>query len=84
MASLIDSEIYKNYHLFPFNYLAFDLLNNSNQFNVEYSDEDQQSFDLHLEEQLTPYKASREQLISYFLEIYANPLKMKIEHSQVE
>ena len=83
MASLIDNEIYKNYHLFPFHYLAFDLLNNSNQFNLEYSDEDKRSFDLHLEEQLAPCKASREQLIPYFLAIYANPLKMKMEHAQV-
>lgn len=78
MALTIDNEIYNNYHLFPFNYLAFDLLNNSTQFNAEYSDEDKRGFDLHLEEQLAPCKASREELIPYFLEIYANPIKNKI------
>jgi 1-acyl-sn-glycerol-3-phosphate acyltransferase len=83
IASSIDFEIYKNYHLFPFHYLAFDLLNNSNRFSSVYSEGDKHAFDLHLEEQLAPCKASRKQLFSYFLEIYANPLKMKIENSQV-
>ncbi len=79
MSSTIDNEIYKNYHLFPFNYLAFDLLNNSTKFNTEYSDEDKRLFDLHLEEQILSYEASREDLILYFLQIYSNPLKMKLE-----
>lgn len=83
IAALIDKVIYNNYHLFPFHYLAFDLLNNTAQFKGSYSVEDRNLFELHLEEQLAPCKASREQLIPYFLEIYANPLKMKIEHFQI-
>ena len=39
LAELIDNEIHHSYHLMPTNYIAFDLLHDSKQFEEKYSKE---------------------------------------------
>jgi len=80
MALKIDEEIHSNYHLFPFHYLAFDKLNKTDKFNSEYTKEDINLFDAHIEEQLAPCKASKEELLPFLVQIYANPVELKIEN----
>ncbi len=83
MASLIDNEIYKNYHLFPFHFLAFDLLNKIDKYISNYTKSDVELFDLHIKEQLSSCDASLEELLPFFLQIYANPVQMKFEQSLI-
>ena len=77
MAIKLDEEIHANYHLFPFHYLAYDKLNNTNLFNSKYSNEDIIMFETHIEEQLAPCKAAKEDLLPFLLQIYANPIELK-------
>lgn len=77
MALKIDDEIHSNYHLFPFHYLAHDKINNSNRFDSKYSNEDVSLFEAHIEEQLAPCKANKEELLPFLLQIYANPVELK-------
>lgn len=79
LAILIDDKIHVNYHLFPFHFLAYDLLNKTNKFNSNYSEVDIELFETHIDEQLAPCHASRENLLPFFLQIYANPVRMKLE-----
>lgn len=78
MAQKIDEEIYSNYHLFPFHYLAYDKINNTNKFNSQYSNHDIEMFEIHIEEQLAPCKASNSDLLPFLLQIYANSVKLRI------
>lgn len=81
MALKIDDEIHSNYHLFPFHYLAHDKINNSNRFSAEYSEDDLKLFEIHIEEQLAPCKASREELMPFILQIYSNPVELKMANN---
>lgn len=78
LASLINQEIYALYRLWPTNYIAFDLVNNSSLFIDEYSQEEKESFLSHIENTIEktgqPYQKAREILLN----IYANPVKNKM------
>ena len=85
LAEIIDNRIYSNYKLFKTNYIAFDILNNSDRFAEYYSKEEKNSFIEYIRTGLSKlpcYKdeASRE-LENIILNIYANPVnnKMKVE-----
>lgn len=78
MALIIDNNIHKNYHLFPFHFLAYDLLNKTDKYASNYTKSDLEFFELHINEQLTPCNAAREELLPFFLQIYANPVQMQL------
>lgn len=85
LAEIIDNRIYSNYKLFKTNYIAFDILNNSNKFAEYYSKEEKNTFIEYIKTGLSKlpcYKdeASHE-LENIILNIYANPVnnKMKVE-----
>ena len=74
VASHIDAEIHSNYRLFPTNYVAFDLLNDTDAFAAKYSQDDKQHFEQYLAGQLArindiPQKDEdflREQLLTMY------------------
>ncbi|HBK94389.1 MAG TPA: hypothetical protein DDZ69_05165 [Porphyromonadaceae bacterium] len=74
----IDREIYKNYVFFPMNYIAYDLMENSNLFAARYTDEDKAAFDNYIDGQIAKidipgkdYRFLREKLIG----MYGNTVK---------
>ncbi len=74
----IDREIYKNYLFFPINYIAYDLMENSNHFSTHYTDEDKAAFDNYIDGQIAKidipgkdYAFLREKLIG----MYGNTVK---------
>ncbi|WP_339653682.1 1-acyl-sn-glycerol-3-phosphate acyltransferase [uncultured Salegentibacter sp.] len=71
VASKIDEHIYKNYKLWPANYIAFDLLKNSETYAEKYSDKEKRQFERRLSRRVD-VKNSLE-LNSYLL-MYANPV----------
>lgn len=75
LCELIDNEIHKNFKLFPFNYIAADILSNSNTYELNYSKEDKEKWDKYFEEAVKKFEANPEQMTKMFLEIYANPVK---------
>lgn len=80
VATIIDKQIYQHYKLWPNNYLAFDMLNGSDQYKDKYNSEDKETFKAYIEErqnQMGEYKAEITQLL---LKFYAFPLINRITY----
>lgn len=78
VAQHIDQEIYRNYRMYPNNYIAADLLAGSTTMNDHYTEQDQAIFEKYLAGQLDKIRvANRDEsfLCDRILEMYANPLK---------
>ncbi|WP_079720621.1 1-acyl-sn-glycerol-3-phosphate acyltransferase [Salegentibacter holothuriorum] len=71
VASKIDEHIYKNYKLWPANYIAFDLLKNSETYAGKYSDKEKRQFERRLNRRVDVKNPL--ELNSYLL-MYANPV----------
>jgi len=83
IASVIDREIYANYRFFPCNYIAFDLLNNTNLFITKYNDIEIKDFEDYLQNQIAKIKIPNKDesyLRCKILEMYSNPLKNHLEN----
>lgn len=70
----VDHRIYKNYRLWPTNYIAYDMLNGKNKYREQYTDEEKTLFLKHYNDTLSALKGDREELNSIFLHLYANPV----------
>ena len=80
ITQIIDDSILSTYKLWPTNYIAYDLLNNSTQFANEYTDKEKQLFERRLEMRIdVENKILKEGILS----MYANPVvnKMKYQHN---
>lgn len=75
VAHIIDRQIYENYKLFPSNYIAFDMLENGNDFADRYTVEQRKAFEAYLEKQVVVPDVPKDKMMSYLLRIYANPVK---------
>ena len=76
IASLIDHSIHQSYQLNPINYVAHDLLMNTNTFSTHYTPSTFQHFTeefVNKQQQFDPSKQLEAK--NYLLSIYANPLK---------
>ncbi|UAB85488.1 1-acyl-sn-glycerol-3-phosphate acyltransferase [Zunongwangia sp. SCSIO 43204] len=71
IANKVDREIHKNYKLWPANYIAHDMLNNTDQYASKYTFKDKRRFERRLKRRVD-FKNSLE-LNSYLL-MYANPV----------
>lgn len=78
VASVIDREIFLHYRFYPGNYVAYDLLMNTNRFADAYSSKDKEFFQDYLRRQLDKIDLPGKDetfLRTKLLEMYANPLK---------
>ncbi len=73
-AKLLDKEIYRNYRLYPNNYIAFDLLNKTKKYASYYSEHDIKIFTEYKKEQLAKIQFPHTEAEELFLKIYANPV----------
>lgn len=74
LAKIIDQKIHNNYHLWPSNYVAFDLLHPGDTMSEKYSPEDRKRFEKYIEEQLARIERSDELDRDILLHMYANPV----------
>ncbi len=81
VALLIDKQIYENYKLWPNNYIAYDLLNNSKQFIDFYTTKEKESFVNYMNKNLKALKGDINLITELFLHIYANPVKNSMLNS---
>ncbi|RLD31932.1 MAG: hypothetical protein DRJ02_03445 [Bacteroidetes bacterium] len=77
VAHLIDKQIYASYKLWPPNYLAYDLLENTNKFANKYDKATIRKFNEKLEELYKAVDGPEEDLKHLFLKLYANPVYNK-------
>ena len=78
VAAHIDHEIHSNYRLYPGNYVALDLLENTTSHASEYTEEDKQKFMKYIEGQLAKIDLPDKDeayLKERILTMYANPVR---------
>ncbi|WP_010249901.1 1-acyl-sn-glycerol-3-phosphate acyltransferase [Myroides injenensis] len=81
VANVIDHSIVANYYLWPTNYIAYDILNNTSLFADKYTEQAKQLFERRLE--LRVDKCNKV-VVENFLAMYANPVinKLKIQSNE--
>ncbi|MDL2243156.1 1-acyl-sn-glycerol-3-phosphate acyltransferase, partial [Bacteroidales bacterium OttesenSCG-928-K03] len=86
LASCVDKRIYEGYKLWKTNYIAYDIVNNSNTFTDRYSIKEKENFVNYMNNGLNKiisdgFYGNKEfdfsELEEIFLNIYANPIKNK-------
>ncbi len=80
LAQVIDDSILASYKLWPTNFIAYDLLHNSNRFADKYTEEEKALFERRLEIRIDEENPVA---LQGFLAMYANPVvnKMKYENA---
>lgn len=77
LTSLIDQQIYQHYKLWPVNFIAADLLEQSHRYNSFYTLEEKEAFIQNMNLKISKLQGDTETLTNLFLKIYANPVKSK-------
>ncbi len=75
LAKITDNEIYKNYKLYPNNFIAYDILSGTNKFADKYSENQKRVFLEYKNDRLNKINAPNKKAETIFLKIYANPVK---------
>jgi len=81
IAKLMDNRIHRNYHLYPGNYIATDMLDGLDTFAHCYSVKEKEQFAVYLEKQMGKIDLEGKDetfLRKRMLEMYSNPLKNKL------
>lgn len=77
LAQVIDDSILSSYKLWPTNFIAHDLLHNSNQYSHLYTEEEKSLFERRLEMKID---ANNPKMVESFLAMYANPVTNKMKY----
>jgi 1-acyl-sn-glycerol-3-phosphate acyltransferase len=77
LAQVIDDSILNSYKLWPTNYIAYDILNNTTQFSDKYTEKEKQLFERRLEMRID---ADNKVMHDSFLAMYANPVVNKMKY----
>ncbi len=81
LAQKIDDSIISNYRLWPTNFIAYDLLNESADFAHKYTESEKQLFERRLELRID---ANDRNQMQSFLAMYANPVFNKLKYGAIE
>ncbi len=73
VAGVIDREIYRNYHLWNSNYVAYDLLHSTTKYTEKYDENGKEKFQDYMSGKLSGIEGG-EQAENTFLQMYANPV----------
>lgn len=79
LSKVIDERIHKNFKLWPNNYIAYDLLHSGNKFSTHYSEQEKEHFIRIMTQKLDRLTGNRSLLNNIYLEIYANPVKSRMD-----
>jgi 1-acyl-sn-glycerol-3-phosphate acyltransferase len=77
LVQLIDDAILQSYHLWPTNFIAYDLLNKTNRFKDRYTEQEKSLFGRRLEMRID---GKNQQMVESFLAMYANPVVNKLKY----
>lgn len=80
VVQLIDDSILQSYHLWPTNFIAHDLLYNTNKFSNKYTEQEKSLFERRLERRID---GKNKQMVDSFLAMYANPVLNKLKYESV-
>ncbi|MDG3583105.1 1-acyl-sn-glycerol-3-phosphate acyltransferase [Galbibacter pacificus] len=71
LAELLDKAIHKNYKLWPSNYLAYDMLHNTQAFKKKYTIKEKRQFERRIKRRV---EANNKVALHNFLKMYATPV----------
>lgn len=74
VCQLIDKQIYQNYKLYANNYIANDILHDSQQYTEFYTPEEKEKFLQYLHKRAIVPDVSEEKMMHYLLRIYGTPV----------
>ncbi|WP_396151390.1 1-acyl-sn-glycerol-3-phosphate acyltransferase [Flavobacterium sp.] len=77
LAQVIDDSILSSYKLWPTNFISYDLMHNTNQYNHLYTEEEKSLFERRLEMKID---ANNPKMVESFLAMYANPVTNKMKY----
>lgn len=80
IAELIDKQTHINYKLWPSNYLAYDILNNSSSYSDRYNDGIKEKFEERFQNTVRILQNNNKEIRKLFLLLYANPVINKLKH----
>lgn len=83
IADIIDTQIYKNYKLWPNNYVAYDMLMQEHRFKDRYTSGEQKAFEMMVEQALINIDYPITDIQERFLKVYANPVINKLNVSKL-
>lgn len=78
LVGLIDEQLYSNYKLWPVNYIACDLLNESSEYSSRYTPAEQENFRAYIREKTARLKGDEQTLFNLFVKMYAHPVVNKV------
>jgi hypothetical protein len=78
LTALIDQQIYRNYKLWPANYIACDILEQAQNYTAFYSAKEKELFLQNAHSKIAKLQGDSETLMNFYLKIYANPVKSKV------
>jgi hypothetical protein len=81
LTAAIDQQIYRDYKLWPVNYIAADLAEESSQFSSHYTPQEKEDFIEYIKGSILRMKGDVDALFPFFLRMYSNPLKNKIQQT---
>ena len=81
LAQVIDDSILSNYKLWPTNYIAYDILNNTHTYSNLYTENEKSLFERRLEMRIDQ---SNPLAVQSFLAMYANPVVNKLKYKNVQ
>lgn len=74
VAGIIDEEIYKGVKLYNNNYIAYDMLYDTDKYSNYYTVKDKEAFISDMNRKITSLELPEDEVKKYFLNIYANPV----------
>ncbi|AWA28976.1 glycerol acyltransferase [Flavobacterium magnum] len=80
LAQAIDDSILSTYRLWPTNYIAYDLLNNTDAYKSHYTENEKMLFERRLEMRIDENDPMQ---VQSFLAMYANPVVNKLKYQDV-
>jgi hypothetical protein len=81
LAQVVDDSILQSYKLWPTNYIAYDMINNTSLYSEKYTEEEKQLFKRRLELRINADDAKMKES---FLAMYANPVTNKLKYQKIE
>jgi glycerol-3-phosphate O-acyltransferase len=77
IAELIDEQVYRNFRLWPNNFVAEDILNGTKNNTAEYTEEQYAKFEAMLDEAVETIPGDSAEIRQMFLQMYVNPIANK-------
>jgi hypothetical protein len=77
LVNVIDEQLCTNYKLWPVNYIANDIANNSSQNASHYTPVEKEKFIAYINKKISTMKGDEQSLFNLFITMYSNPVKAK-------